>query len=408
MPSPFIRTTAFEKIRGMSKFYRIVQGGMSAGKTEAILMCILCIAMQKEHKLVSVVESTAAALRTGSMREWEKLLDAQNMRPYFTYRATDKMWTYNPTGTVVEFIALDDEIKARGPRRDVLFLNEANRIKWGIAEQMMGRTHDCIYIDYNPSSKFWAHTQIVENELRAGRVDFIVLTYLDNEAILPNDKEFIEEHSRTGNWWRVYGLGEIGELENNVYNGWERLDTLPAGSELLGYGIDYGDSPDPTAMVAVWKDNEGIVFEECFEQNSLRVSEYADLVQTSVEARGDGLIICDYGGGGAALIRELESRGLMVMKADKSAGSVLAGISSVQDIQHVSYVGCDIEREYLAYTHRVSRSGEVLPVPQDGDDHLLDALRYAWFILSSAIHEKEESLRAARNANMIESYEEEI
>jgi hypothetical protein len=126
------------------------------------------------------------------------------------------------------------------------------------------------------------------------------------------------------------------------------------------------------------------IFVECFEKSDLRIEDQADLVRKYLDQYGDSYVVCDYGGGGAALIRELVYHGIMAVKADKSAGSVLAGIAEIQN-QKIGYIGKNLEREYLAYQHQVNRvTGEVQPQPQDGNDHLMDALRYGYFKLGKA------------------------
>ena len=376
MRSRYALTTTARKLAGCERFYRIMQGGMSSGKTIAALMVILSYAMKYRNKLVTVATDTAPNLREGALRDWKSLLDDTNLIYRFEVKLTTNEYVYRATNTTVEFIALDDPFKARGARRDVLYVNEANRLRQDTFDQLSSRTRDFVVIDFNPSSRFWAHDLV---EQYPDDCDFFITTYKDNEALSESERLNIERHDHKSNWWRVYGLGQIGELENNVYKGWQKIDVLPTDAQLIAYGLDYGSSPDPTALIAMYRTKESIVFAECMEQSNLLNSQICDLISHEIDMRGDKPIYCDYGGGGASLINELTQHGIMAVNADKSSGSVLEGINEIQNIPHVQYMGKNLEREYLAYQHRVKKgSGEILPTPQDGNDHLMDALRYAY------------------------------
>ena len=389
-----VQTTTLTNLLDCDRFYRVMQGGMSSGKTFAALCAIIGFAEENPHTLSTIVTDTVPNLRNGAERDFRSILSNTKRMSVYAYSATRNIWTVKGNGAQIEFLALDDPMKARGARRDALYVNEANRIGYETFDQMASRTRCFVILDYNPSSRFWVHDELLAKY--RDETDFQISTYLDNEALSASEIRNIERHDRTSNWWRVYGLGQLGELENNVYKGWQRLDNLPPSRELIGYGLDYGNSPDPTAMVALWRSQDMIIFEQVFEHGNLLNSQLTELIRLAVTERGDRPIICDYGGGGAALIEELQRAGLQAVNADKGAGSVLAGIDMVRQIPHVGYVGADLEREYLAYQHRVKRgSGEVLPTPQDGNDHLLDALRYGWYVLHADELEREASLRRA-------------
>lgn len=393
-------TTTLYKLAAISDSPLILMpGGTSSGKTIAILLYLISISQTQDHKLISIMTDTAPALRDGAMRDFRTILRETNITDQYQQNKTDKIYTNLYTGSQIQFVALDDELKARGGRRDYLYVNEANRIGWTTFEQLHVRTRVQTICDWNPSGRFWAYDRYLENP-EAKAYKSCTTTYLDNEALDPNTRQTIEAHDHSGNWWRVYGLGQLGELENNVYKGWKRIDRLPETRELVCYGIDYGNSPDPTAMVCVWRDTSDgtIIFEQVFELANLLIRDQAELVKREIDNRGDAVIYCDYGGGGASLIAELHSMGLMAVNADKQAGSVLAGIEAVRSIPSVAYLGKDLEREYLGYQHRVKRgSGEILPEPKDGDDHLMDALRYAWY---SAAREDREIRDSERRATM--------
>lgn len=135
--------------------YRIVQGGMRAGKTFAILQYLISLAEQADDLVITVTSNYSTSLRLGAMRDFKLILKATGHETYFSENRTTHTFTCTPTGSIIEFVGLDEELKARGASRDVLFVNEANRISYDVFDSLAKRTSEFIFVDYNPSSKFW-------------------------------------------------------------------------------------------------------------------------------------------------------------------------------------------------------------------------------------------------------------
>lgn len=264
---------------------------------------------------------------------------------------------------------------ALGARRDVLYINEANRISWDTFSQLEVRTREKIILDFNPVNEFWVHTELLKSKRKD--VAFLKTTYRDNEALDEATVKAIEMHKGNGtsNWWRVYGLGEIGSLEGNVYEGWERADKVPDNARLVRYGLDFGFSNDETALVAVYElESNALLLAELVYEKGILPSKYPELLM-SHNVDSSVLIVAD--GARPEIIAEIEQAGYMIVAANKDAGSVKRGIDRVKD-RKIYYVGQNLEREFLTYAWRKKRStGETLDVPEDGNDHLMDALRYA-------------------------------
>ena len=207
-----------------------------------------------------------------------------------------------------------------------------------------------------------------------------MLTFEDNEALPPQERANIESHrpkpgEEPNNWWIVYGLGQIGSLEGNVYSGWEEGPAAEIEKgRLVRYGLDFGFSNDETAMVALYEMGDGrLGIVEKIYQKGILGSQYPELLM-SHNVDPSVLIVAD--AARPEIIAEIKNAGFRCVGADKNPGSVKRGIDRVQQRQIV-YAGANLKREYLAYAWRKKRTGEVLDEPQDGNDHLLDALRYA-------------------------------
>lgn len=374
------RTTALNKIEAAlyePTFYKVIQGGASASKTFSIMTLLVGYAESYPDSLITVAGMTYNHLATGTMRDLKRILQETNRWQEKNFNKSAKIYSFN-NGSQIEFLSVDN-MTARGPRRDVLFVNEANGITYETFDQLATRTRDFAIIDYNPSSRFWAHDELVDK--KPEKTSFLTLTYMDNEALGAQERENIESRrpkpgEEPSNYWIVYGLGQIGSLEGNIYSGWEEATyaEIAQAGKLVRYGLDFGFSNDETALVAIYDmgDNRIGVVEKYYKKGLLG-SEYVGMLQ-SCNVDPTVLIVAD--SARPEIIAEIKRAGFRIVGADKSPGSVKRGIDRVSQRQIV-YAGDNLKREYLSYAWRKKRSGEILDEPQDGMDHLEDALRYA-------------------------------
>lgn len=373
------KTTALAKLTPLfmsDKRFLVEQGGMRAGKTYPTIMLIISWCQQTENKVWSIVSMSYPHLSRGAIRDFQNIMKAAGIWEPERWNQSSKIYTF-PNGTLLEFLSVD-KMGAHGLARDGLFVNEANDMDRETFEQLAARTSGKIIIDYNPTHEFWAHTWLLKDF--KDQTDFIVLTYKDNEALAPSIREYIESKrpkpgEKPSNWWIVYGLGQIGSLEGNIYSGW-RIATEDdyKTAKLIRYGLDFGFSNDETGLVAIYQTEQNqLILKELIYKTGILGSQYGDeLRRAGVEP--SVLIVAD--SARPEIIAEIKAQGFRCVGADKNAGSVLRGIDRVKQHQ-IIYDGKDLEREYLSYAWRTKRTGETLDEPQDGNDHLMDALRYA-------------------------------
>lgn len=371
-------TTSLKKLRQAftsPKFYLIEQGGMSAGKTYPTMMLIISWLQLNPDKIWTTTGEDYPHLKKGAIRDFINIMKAAEIYEPERWNASDKTYTF-ANGSVLEFISVD-KMGAHGPKRDGLFVNEANSMDWDTFDQLASRTRHKVIIDYNPSAEFWAHTELLAKH--PDDCDFLVLTYKDNEALTQRERENIERHApkdgeAPSNWWTVYGLGQIGSLEGNVYEGWRQAtEEDHQNAKLIRYGLDFGWN-DETAMVAISETAKGeLLIEQKIYEPHLLSGAYPDKLR-SIGIDPSVLIVAD--AARPEIIAEIRAAGFRIVPADKNAGSVLRGIDKVKQ-RAIIYDGKDLEREYLSYAWRKTRTGEVLNEPQDGNDHAMDALRYA-------------------------------
>lgn len=373
-------TTSLKKLKPLfcdDKRFLVEQGGMRAGKTYPTIMLIISWCQSNPDKVWTVASMSYPHLARGAIRDFQNIMKGAEIWESERWNSSNHIYTF-ANGTILEFISCD-KMGAHGSARDGLFVNEVNAMDRDTFEQLASRTSGKIVIDYNPTAEFWVHTWLLKEY--EDKTDFIILTFKDNEALAPTIREYIEskapkEGEEPSNWWVVYGLGQIGTLEGNVYSGWGQSDEdeIKNNGRLIRYGLDFGFSNDETAMVAIYDMGEkklGIV-QTIYEKGILPSQYCSELERHSVDK--NVLIIAD--GARPEIIAEIKRGGFRCISANKDAGSILRGIERVSEYQ-ILYAGSALEREYLSYAWRKKKSGEMLDEPQDGNDHLMDALRYA-------------------------------
>lgn len=367
-------TTAFAKIEALDKRINIIQGGTSAGKTISILMHINDVATLNNGVLISIVTDTYPNLERGAMRDFRNILRSTGRDIYWRENQAKHTFTSIFNNSVIEFFSID-QMGALGARRDYLFLNEANRLSYDTFTNLEIRTKQKIWIDFNPVNRFWAHTEL----LKRPDVSFLKLNYLDNEALDENTVKAIEARRGDGNnnWWRVYGLGEIGSLEGNIYSGWTPVNAIPEGYTLKRYGVDFGFSNDPTAVIGVYENLDGdICLDEKLCRNKILTPELVEILKTY----DDSLFVCD--NARPEIIAEMQANGLRAIGSDKTPGEKMNGKRYNIELvlrRKICYTSNskELEREYLSYAWRKKKTGDILDEPQDGNDHCMDAIAYA-------------------------------
>lgn len=376
----FKTTTAQRKIAKLRKRIRVVQGGSSSSKTFTIIPLLITYACQVPNSEISIVSESIPHLRRGAIRDFLKIMQWTDNFNDANWNKSSLTYTFK-NGSYIEFFSADQPDKMRGARRDVLFINECNNINFETYQQLAIRTRKFIYLDYNPSSEFWVHTELIND----ADTDFIILTYKDNEALeesivkeIEKNKIKAEQEEKSGhrgfwwNWWQVYGLGQIGSLQGVVFRNWEIVDVVPSESVLLGYGMDFGFTNDPTTLIAVYEHRGEYIFHELIYERELlnnmihnRMSELKVSKQKTIYADSAD----------PKTIAELRRYGWKVEGADK--GEIMYGIAKMQEVNFkVTASSVNLITELKYYIWATDKSGKSLNKPIDDFNHGIDAVRY--------------------------------
>jgi len=369
--SSFVYTTSIKKIRALKKRVKVIQGGTSAGKTFGILPVLINTATKTAGLEISIVSESIPHLRRGAMKDFLKIMKITNR--YVDAHWNRSLLTYSfANGSYIEFFSVEDESKVRGARRNILYVNEANNVNWEAFHQLMIRTNKDVYLDYNPTAEFWAHTELIGNH----DTDFIILNYKDNEALddtiiqeIEKAKEKAKTSSYWANWWQVYGLGQVGSLEGVIFSNWKTIDTIPSDAKLLGIGLDFGYTNDPTAIIEVYSWNgKRIVNELCY-RTGLVNSEIAKILPKYIPVYADS--------SEPKSIDEIRRHGITIKGVTKGKDSIVYGIDVMQRQDYlVTKSSTNLIKELRGYVWDTDKQGARINKPIDYLNHGIDGWRY--------------------------------
>lgn len=374
----FEAVTATQRLLSLDKRIRAAAGGTSASKTISILLILIdkAISYANEDKqlLISVVSESLPHLKRGAMRDFLNIMEGHGYFQKYgeaAWNRTDYIFSFSPK-VKMEFFGVDSPDKVRGPRRDILFMNEANNCPFEAFEQLEVRTNKEIWLDWNPTNEFWFYTEV--QPFRDKDVDFITLTYKDNEALPQAIVDSIEARKHNKNWWRVYGLGQLGDVEGKIYKDWAIIDKIPHEARLERYGLDFGYANDPAALVAIYYYNGGYIVDELLHRTHMSNRQIADYINNS--AAPNILTIAD--SAEPKSIAEMQEYGLNIIGANKGQGSVNQGIGWVQD-QRMSMTkrSTNIIKSYRNYMWKTDKDGKIVTIPDHAFSDAMDAIRYA-------------------------------
>lgn len=365
-------------------------GGTRSTKTFSTLQFLFLLIPKADTvgDVTSVVSETMPHLKKGAIRDFENII-GHPLKGDANWNATDNIYTF-PNGAILEFFSGDTPQKVHGSQRKRLFVNEANHIPFEIFRQLAVRTSGLIFIDYNPASSCWINEKIEPRE-NCARVHS---TYRDNPFLTKEQVREIESNRDDDNWWKVYGLGEVGTLDGLIYK-FEMIDSLPLkeeGDNLTEIqGLDFGFTNDPTARVQIYADHRKkllYIRERLYKTHLLNIDIAQDLIDDGVNKNTPIYADCQE----AKAIEEIKSVGryhetfrgysFNVIACDKTAPVKSDKIKfQIQWLQGwkllVTKDSINLIKELRNYVWLKDNDGNPLNQPIDKFNHLLDALRYA-------------------------------
>jgi len=349
------------------------QGGTSSGKTYGILQVIFLRLIEKP-RTATVIGQDIPNLKKGALRDFQDrlLLNCPWMNAYIkSFNSTERKYTFI-NGSILEFVSFKDAQDAHSGKRDIAFFNEAPGISYAIYTQVALRTSEEIFIDYNPSSEFWVHDNIIPDP---NAVTFYS-NFTHNSYCSPAIREYLFDlKDKDQELWDVYGLGKTGSVSEIIYKNWKVVESMPEKLNKRGYGMDFGYGTAPTALVDCGLQNERDLYVDELMYGWKFKLDKIDSTLKSINLNKHQKIYAD--SASPFMIGELEDRGYNIIGADKGPGSVNYGIEILQDYNiFVTERSHNLINELKRYKRKVDKNGVTQNEPVKAFDHLLDALRY--------------------------------
>lgn len=370
------QTTALRKIAALKKKIRVIRGGQGSAKTISILILLINHASSNPDREVLIVSSELTKMRLTVIKDFIKVMKMFSI--FDEHRFVAGTLYRFPNGSFIKFIGLDKEDVGKGLRSHVAYFNEVNKCDKESYRQVATRAEQ-VYMDYNPDAEFFVDEDIIPRP----DCDFIQLTFEDNELLPQSEREEILNYKKLGyyedgkiknsyfaNLWQVYGLGNIGSLQGVVFQ-FSIVDTMPDSYKWKAYGIDWGFTNDPTAIMEVCEYDGGYYINELVYEEGLTNADIDDRIKDL-----KGLeIIAD--SAEPKSIEELRRRGYRIRGCQKGRDSVRSGIDKMQQKPiFVTKNSTNTIKEFRHYIWEEDKNGKATGNPVDKNNHAIDAVRY--------------------------------
>jgi len=348
----------------------IEQGGSRSGKTYNILMWVVFgYCLRNKNKIVSICRKTFPALRTSALRDFLEILKNHELYKEEDHNKTSSEYKLN--GNLIEFISLDSPTKVRGRKRDLLFINEANELFWEDWNQLIFRTVGRVILDYNPSDEFhWIYDKVKTRE----DADFFKTTYKNNKFLEESIVKEIERLQYTDeNYWRIYGLGEIGQSKSTIFS-FREIETIPENAKFISMGMDFGYTNDPSVLCKIFLHDTNIYCEELFYRTGMTNRDiHNELLGLGIGRRDE--IFAD--SAEPKTIDELHRYGWNIKPSTKGRDSINIGIDMLKRYTiHITKKSQNAIKEFRNYKWKEDKNGNILNQPEDKFNHFCDSLRY--------------------------------
>lgn len=359
----------YDHLSSATKKIIVEQGGTRSGKTYNILLWLIFnYCNTNVDKTITICRKTFPAVRGTAMRDFFQILKDSGL--YYEELHSKSTHEYLLNNNRVEFISLDQPQKIRGRKRDILFINEANELDFEDWQQLIFRTTEKIILDFNPSEEFhWIYDRVLTRD----DVEFYQTTYKDNPFLTPTlIKEIERLKDIDENYWRVYGLGERGKSRSLVFN-FKTIKEIPNSAKLIGRGLDFGYTNDPTALVETYIEGDNMYCRQLIYRTGMTNQDIGNELKSLGIDRRDELW-CD--SAEPKSIEEIHRMGFNTKKTYK--GSINIGIDMIRRYKlHAEEGSTDLIKELRNYKYIEDKHGQLTNKPIDAFNHGLDALRYS-------------------------------
>lgn len=368
-------TQVYEKNAASDKRVVINRGGTRSSKTYSIAQLFIKELFEGENKVLSVIRKTWTAVRDTAMRDVLEILYEHGLYEHVIHNKTERTIRYG--SNMIEFASVYDPQMVRGRKRTHLWLNEANECAFDDWQQLIFRTSERAYLDFNPDDvNHWINTEL-EQRRRAdmGDVEVIVSSYKDNDFLnegLIKEVEFLGRGDPE--YWKIFGTGEYGKVQGLVIQNYEVADEIPEEAQHVAYGLDFGYSNSATALVEVKRQGDNIYVNELVYGTMMTNSDIISRMrELNIQRRDE--IICDCAEPKA--IEELYRCGFNAKPSRKGADSVGFSLDVLRRYNlFITAHSVNLLKELRNYKYQTDKNGNMTNHPINRLNHAIDALRY--------------------------------
>jgi phage terminase large subunit len=351
----------------------INQGGQGSSKTYSTLQAIYNYLKGAPRSKATFSSYALPHLKQGVVSDFDNILVSfdENLGEV---KSAPSQPIYKIGESLINCYGIEGNLAlAHGPRRDILFINECNRkVTYEVFDQLFSRSKVTL-LDFNPDREFWLHDKVLPNFPHV----LIKSNFLDNPYLPESEMANIlmkKDKPEFENWWRVYGLGELGKLEGAVFNNWRyeepgEIDKAFA-SFPVGFGLDYGFHPDPDAMskIAIDKKRRKIYAKECIYKTN---NGTADLIrQIGVHCSKSSYIVAESASPRTNQDLKEQYFNIVPVRKIRTVADWLRDLQNFEII--ISEDSLNLGRELQNYLWSDKKSG----TPIDEHNHLIDGMRY--------------------------------
>jgi phage terminase large subunit len=350
---------------------QIHQGGTRSGKTYSICQALIgwCVENKNAGWVITIIRKTMPSLKASVMRDFFQILENEGWYSPANHNKSSSQ--YLLFGNMIEFVSIQESQRIRGRKRHIAFLNECNELTFEDFTQIILRTSEILIMDFNPSDVFsWIYDKVMTRK----DASFYQTTYLDNPFLDINTIKEIEYLKLTdANYWRIYGLGERGLNIAAIFPHFNQVEQVPDRAQFISFGLDWGFTNDPSALISVYKDGLDLYVEEHLYETGLTNNDLSRKMRDLGIERQE--IIAD--SAEPKSITELSRQGFLIKGASKGPDSIRLGIDVMKRHRiNITKESINLIKEMQSYKWKTDRDGNQINEPEKGNDHAIDALRY--------------------------------
>lgn len=351
----------------------------NSSKSWSIMQFFLLKALMGEKIIITIARANLTWVKATILKDFQELVETYSIPVMPEINANRQDQVYKIFNAEFAFFGLDYPEKMHGRKQDWTWLNEVMEVDKKSFDQLEMRTSQGMILDYNPyDDSHWVFDLLTRSD-----VCLIKSTVFDNPFVPESVKKKIlsyeptpyniEQGTADSYMWEVYGKGNKARLEGAIYTNWDIVEQIPLEANLRGFGLDFGYSLDPTALVELYTYNNEIYLNEVLYETGLTNQEIASRLEKF--GVNNELIVAD--SSEPKSIEEIRRYGFNIKGVIKGADSINYGIDLLKSYKiHITKKSINLEKEFRKYKWTEDRNGKSIGKPVGINDHLCDATRY--------------------------------